>query len=1042
MGDVNDSSIEAGKNMPRLLPRVVDDIAASEPSRPYIYQPESSNPEDGWVPVTFKEFANAIDHVAYIIAETVKKDSADEFPTLAYVGPSDVRYGVIVLASVKAGCQALLVSPRNSIEGQLSLFEQTKCCHIWYAESFNLAVGTWLSKREMKSWVVPPAKELLQASPSPVPYSKSFEEARWDPLVVMHTSGSTGHPKPIVVKQGGLAVMDAFLDLPEYMGGKFLMQFWKSSASRMFLPMPLFHAAGVMADQPPTADSTIKCLQCSGSDAALLAPSIIEELSTRRDGVEAMKRLRFVGFGGGNLSKTAGDSLIEEGVVLNNCISSTEICPYALYSQPQPKLWQYFIFNSKIMGAVWQPHDPKNGIYELVIRRKDPKEPLDQSLFYTFPDLTTEWSTRDLFKAHPTLKDHWMFHGRADNIIVFSNGEKLNPVTIEDSIVGHPLIKGAVVVGQDRFQSALILEPATPPKTREESEAIIESVWPLIIDLNKETVSHGRISKQLVVLSDPDLPFPRAPKGTVQRSLVAQAYRLKIDEVYKQADMIRMVDVEPLDITTVDTTLHTITQLFIEQTSIKDIKPDTDFFVAGVDSLQVSNFSRSMGASLAASGAKIDEAAVAPRAIYSNPTLKQLAKYLHTAAHRDRTRSNSEDDKELFSMKSLILKYTADLPARRSNKPKPLESGQTIVLTGSTGSLGAYLLDTLCKSPRIKAVVALNRGADGGKSRQPGVSEARGLGTDFSKVEFLSADLSQPDLGLEAVKYKEVLAAADRIIHNAWPVNFNMTVASFEPSIRGVRHLVDVSAAAAKQVPITFLSTIDTTSNWNSSDNVPESRLTDLSLPETGYGRSKLVGSFIVDAAAESGVPGVSIRVGQIAGPHSAKGKWNPQEFMPSLIKSSVYLGVLPQELGPHEVVDWIPIEDVAGLILDVSGITQSKDVSEISGYMHCINPQTAKWADLAVAIKNFFDGRVRELVTLEEWVSALEKSAASANNVDENPAIKLLPTYQGILAGQRAGRRHVYLDMKRTVAHSTTAGGVVPITTDLMWNWCAQWDF
>ena len=693
------------------------------------------------------------------------------------------------------------------------------------------------------------------------------------------------------------------------------------------------------------------------------------------------------------------------------------------------------------MGAEWRPHDPENRIYELVIRRKDPKDPLDQSLFYTFPDLT-EWSTRDLFKAHPTLKDHWMYHGRADNIIVFSNGEKLNPVTIEDSIVGHASIKGAIVVGQDRFQPALILEPATPPKTHEESQAIIESVWPLINGLNKATVSHGRISKQLVVLSDPDLPFPRAPKGTMQRGLAVQAYKLKIDEIYKQADVIRAADVEPLNFATMDTTLKTITQLFTDQTSIKNIGPGTDFFTAGVDSLHVMNFSKSLRAGIAASGAEIDEAVVAPRAIYSNPTLEQLANYLHESVHRAHSQSNSEEAKEISLLESLISRYTADLPSRQSDKPKPLESGQTIVLMGSTGSLGAYLLDILCNSPRIKAVVALNRGADGGKSRQPGVSAARGLGTGFSKVEFLSADLSEPDLGLGAVKYKEVLAAADRIIHNAWPVNFNMTVSSFEPSIRGVRHLVDFSAAAAKQVPIIFISTIDTISNWNSLDKVPERRLTDLSLPETGYGRSKLAGSFILDAAADSGVPSASIRVGQIAGPRSAKGKWNLQEFMPSLIKSSVYLGVLPQELGPFEVVDWMPIEDVAALILDVSGITQSKDVSEISRYLHCVNPQTAKWADLAVAIKDFFSSQVHELVTLEEWVSALEKSAASASNLNENPAIKLLPTYQGILAGQRAGRRHIYLDMQRTVGQSRTAGRIGPVTTDLMRNWCVQWNF
>ena len=128
-------------------------------------------------------------------------------------------------------------------------------------------------------------------------------------------------------------------------------------------------------------------------------------------------------------------------------------------------------------------------------------------------------------------------------------------------------------------------------------------------------------------------------------------------------------------------------------------------------------------------------------------------------------------------------------------------------------------------------------------------------------------------------------------------------------------------------------------------------------------------------------------------------------------------------------------------LFRSVSGITQSKDVSEISGYLHCVNPQTAKWADLAVAIKDFFSGRVRELVTLEEWVSALEKSAAGTTNANENPATKLLPTYQGILAGQRAGREHVYLDMQRTVGQSRTAGRIDPVTTDLMRNWCAQWN-
>ncbi|KAB5545666.1 hypothetical protein GE09DRAFT_1224624 [Coniochaeta sp. 2T2.1] len=80
----------------------------------------------------------------------------------------------------------------------------------------------------------------------------------------------------------------------------------------------------------------------------------------------------------------------------------------------------------------------RDGIEEtdwvLVIRRKNTDSPEDQQVYYTFPNLKTEWSTKDLYKKHPTLPDHWMYHGGTDNIIVFSNGEKLKPSTVEDAL--------------------------------------------------------------------------------------------------------------------------------------------------------------------------------------------------------------------------------------------------------------------------------------------------------------------------------------------------------------------------------------------------------------------------------------------------------------------------------------------------------------------------------------------------------------------------------------------------------------------------------
>lgn len=44
----------------------------------------------------------------------------------------------------------------------------------------------------------------------------------------------------------------------------------------------------------------------------------------------------------------------------------------------------------------------------------------------------------------------------------------------------------------------------------------------------------------------------------------------------------------------------------------------------------------------------------------------------------------------------------------------------------------------------------------------------------------------------------------------AWPVNFNLSLRSFEPSVRGVRHLVDLALASPYPSPaqIVFVSSV------------------------------------------------------------------------------------------------------------------------------------------------------------------------------------------------------------------------------------------
>jgi acyl-CoA synthetase (AMP-forming)/AMP-acid ligase II len=87
----------------RLLPHLVDDIARKDPERECFSFPRSSDAKYGWETVTWKRYANAIDRVAHKIIENCGHPPANTFPTIAYIGPNDPRYVVLLLAAVKAG---------------------------------------------------------------------------------------------------------------------------------------------------------------------------------------------------------------------------------------------------------------------------------------------------------------------------------------------------------------------------------------------------------------------------------------------------------------------------------------------------------------------------------------------------------------------------------------------------------------------------------------------------------------------------------------------------------------------------------------------------------------------------------------------------------------------------------------------------------------------------------------------------------------------------------------------------------------------------
>lgn len=819
--------------------------------------------------------------------------------------------------------------------------------------------------------------------------------------------------------------------------------------------MPLFHATGLLftvavsvfwghtmalnvGNKPVTADNVIEIFKYCPADAAGLPPSVVAELSESKEGLAALKKLSFVFWGGGSIPKSAGDKLYKEGVVFVNGIGSTEFGIYPLYWQEDAKNWEYFIFNNSHFGCEYRHID--EDLFEQVMVRDEKKKDW-QGVFLTFPD-AQEFRAGDMYSPHPTLPNHWRHRGRCDDVIVFSNGEKLNPVTIEKLVSTHPGVRSALVVGAGKFQAAMFLDPVERPDTEAKRQAFIDSVWPIVKRANIETVKHGRISKHLITLSDEAKPFTYSGKGELQKGSVLKRYGAEIEAIYENAGA---GDVAIIDTSSEESLMASIRTVLEDNLDVSALDETTDFTAAGIDSLQIITGARIISNGLELAGVPKDRAEVSPRTIYQKSTLRKLAKYIFRCIHDGREAADAAERDNSDTLTALLEKYTQDFATPSNTQANPNKNGQTVLLTGSTGSLGSYLLHYLEQSTSVAKIVCLNRATDGGKDKQPNASTMRGLSTSYPKTEFIQADLAEEYFGIGQDKYTQLLKTADRFIHNAWPVNFNMAVDSFEPVIKGVRSLADFAIKADKKVSIVFLSSIGTVDAWPNPEPIPETQLLEFHYASLGYGQSKLLSSLILDKAAQAaGIRAANIRVGQIAGPRGEKGQWNKQEWLPSIIASSVNLGKLPSQMGGLNAVDWMPIEDVANAVIDITGCATSTHTSSAEeahvGYFNLTNPQVTRWQELTAGVKQFYEkqGKPLQLVDMREWVAAVEEAGE-----ESNPAFKLLDTYKSLLPPPGSEEfKHAGYSTLRSQAVSQTVRNMAVVTDELLIHWCEQWAF
>lgn len=319
-----------------------------------------------------------------------------------------------------------------------------------------------------------------------------------------------------------------------------------------------------------------------------------------------------------------------------------------------------------------------------------------------------------------------------------------------------------------------------------------------------------------------------------------------------------------------------------------------------------------------------------------------------------------------------------------------LSDAETVLLTGSTGYLGAFLLKSLLENTTANIICLVRFTEPTEDCRPAGIARVRknlidlGIWQDsmLDRIDIFPGNLARKRLGLSPEMFEDLASRAQVIIHAAATVNLVYPYAALRnANVSGTREMLRLASRHGATLHHVSTNGVlpPSVEGWSESTVTPIDKVpTDLL---DGYGQTKWVAEELVYEAGRRGVPVKVYRPGTISG-HSTTGATNTYDLLNALIVESLHLGHVPDVDGWF--AEMTPVDFVSDAIT-----TLANHVDDSQTVYHVGDPKPPTAAKIFECLQEL--GYSTKKLAWDDWVAMWTEKRGSGKGGDDPFTVDIL---------------------------------------------------